>query len=45
MVHSLSTLVSTVGCEGVFVCLAEDLNKDLVKKLEMFVDKVVDIGK
>jgi hypothetical protein len=44
MIHSLSTLVAGVGCEGVFVCLQEDLNTQLVKKLEMFVDKVVDIG-
>jgi archaellum biogenesis ATPase FlaH len=44
MMHSLSTLVSTAGCEGVFVCLAEDMSNEFVKKLEMFVDKVVDIG-
>jgi len=42
-VHSLMAKVRVSNCRGVFTCLKRDLDSVLIKDINMFADKVVDI--
>ena len=42
--HSIVSMFRTLGSRGIFISLKEDVQNELVKDLNMFVDKVVEFG-
>jgi KaiC/GvpD/RAD55 family RecA-like ATPase len=44
-VHFLMAKVRVVGCSAIFTCLKQDSDSILVKDINMFADKVIDIEK
>lgn len=44
-VHFLIAKVRVIGCSALFTCLQQDINSVLIRDINMFADKVLDIGK
>jgi archaellum biogenesis ATPase FlaH len=44
-VHFLMAKVRVAGCSAVFTCLKQDANSILIKDINMFADKVIDLEK
>jgi len=44
-VHYLMAKVRVAGCNAIFTCLKQDANSILIKDINMFADKVIDLEK
>jgi archaellum biogenesis ATPase FlaH len=42
--HSVITMFRNAGSKGIFTCLKEDINSELIKDLSMFADKIVELS-
>lgn len=42
-VHSLMAKIRVMGCRGIFTCLKQDSDTVLLKDVNMFADKIIDI--
>ena len=44
-VHFLIAKVRVIGCNAIFTCLKQDVNSILIRDINMFADRVLDIEK
>ena len=44
-VHFLIAKVRVIGCNAMFTCLRQDINSVLVRDINMFADKIIDVEK
>jgi len=42
-IHSLVSKIRVVGCKGIFTCLKRDMDSIVIKDLNMFADRILDI--